>query len=75
MQLCSIKNCNGKYHAKGLCKRHYARLLRHEDPLMVKPTGRKKFNMDKCKTRGCNSPQFAKHPFRKHYQRYPRVAA
>lgn len=35
---CSVVACNGNAHrsrsgAKGLCKKHYARLLRHGDPL------------------------------------------
>ena len=23
MKICKVENCNGKYHSKGLCKKHY----------------------------------------------------
>jgi len=32
MRKCSFDGCNGKYKAKGLCLKHYHRLLRHGDP-------------------------------------------
>lgn len=33
MRTCSINECNGEHVAKGFCAKHYARLLKHGDPM------------------------------------------
>ncbi len=32
MKNCKIENCKNKYYAKGLCDKHYRRVLRHDNP-------------------------------------------
>jgi hypothetical protein len=41
MSQCTHPGCPGEALAKGLCARHYMRLLRHGDPGTVKKAGRK----------------------------------
>lgn len=36
MKICSIENCGNIHNAKGLCEKHYYRLRRNGDPLLVK---------------------------------------
>ena len=31
-RLCSIEDCGGRHHSRGLCEMHYVRLLKHGDP-------------------------------------------
>ena len=39
-KLCTMPECGVKSHAKGLCFRHYARMLRHGDPNFTKIPGK-----------------------------------
>lgn len=32
MRLCEIPNCDNKHHGRGLCMKHYRRLLRNNSP-------------------------------------------
>ena len=36
MRICKIKDCNNKSRARGLCRKHYTRLLRYVDPTCTK---------------------------------------
>lgn len=37
MKICSIINCSGKCHARGLCQMHYRRLMKHGSPNAILP--------------------------------------
>ena len=39
-RMCSIDGCPGKVEARGWCKKHYSRWVRHQDPLWEMPPGR-----------------------------------
>ena len=36
MKKCTIEGCENKHYSKGYCQKHYARFLRHGDPLYNK---------------------------------------
>ncbi len=36
MRTCTIEECEKKYYCKGYCQMHYARFIRHGDPLYIK---------------------------------------
>lgn len=35
MKHCTMDDCDGKVHSRGLCDRHYRRFLRHGDPSVI----------------------------------------
>ncbi len=40
---CSIPACNGRYHARGWCMKHYMRWQRHGDPLVIPKSDAERF--------------------------------
>jgi len=40
-QGCTVAGCGSPHAARGYCRTHYSRWLRHGDPLVVKPVGRR----------------------------------
>lgn len=66
MNICSIKGCKGKYHAKGYCIKHYNVLTRYGDPLyptrIVDPTRG-------CKVEDCKVKHYGKGLCKLHYGR------
>src|SRR6188508_2696347 len=40
MQLCSVSDCNAPARTRGLCRKHYVRLRRYGDPVIVKTPSR-----------------------------------
>lgn len=55
MRLCKVSACNNKVYAKDLCKVHYDKNHRHNDPLFE----RKIKKGTACSIVGCNKPFFA----------------
>jgi len=68
MRLCSVEGCGKKYYAKGYCKKHYGRVLKHGStqlPIKVKEP-------KICKVEGCNKPHEAKGYCSAHYSQMQR---
>lgn len=63
---CSIDDCDKKSVTRGWCGTHYARVLRHGDPLYV----REKQGEMPCLIEGCNSLRSARGWCHKHYCRW-----
>ena len=58
--VCQVKDCEGKYHAKGWCIKHYTQMLRHGE-INDERTIRL------CSLDGCGRKHYAKDYCRKHY--------
>ncbi|MUT66703.1 hypothetical protein [Paenibacillus sp. NEAU-GSW1] len=65
MELCSVDNCNKPIKAKQLCSMHHQRLLRHGDPMIVRP--RKERKIENCKWVCCKNTAETKGYCSKHY--------
>jgi len=65
MKVCSLKNCDNKYHAKGYCQKHYLRFKTHG---VVNPIKEKRF----CDVDGCGKKHLSKGFCPLHYQRFLR---
>lgn len=61
MRKCEIENCGGKHRAKGLCSKHYSRLI------ALSPTKRK------CSVEKCDNRSTHKGMCNKHYRRFIRT--
>ena len=57
---CSIPGCGDPVKGRGLCQRHYKRLMRHGDPLYERPRA--------CSVDGCGEPVHAKGMCQQHYR-------
>jgi hypothetical protein len=70
---CGVDGCDRPQVARGYCPKHYVRLLRHGDPLIVKKGTRPRSPEDRdlrcCKVADCGSPYFAKGFCHYHYNR------
>lgn len=62
-RICSVDGCGNKYRSKGLCNKHYQRLLNHGDPLFGE------FKETICSLAGCGGKILAAGLCRKHYWR------
>jgi hypothetical protein len=67
---CKIEECSNiaTHKEKELCQKHYMRLYRHGDPLIVKKSGKEKKNR-KCSVDECNNPHYGKDFCFMHYMR------
>lgn len=64
MKSCSVEGCEGKYHAKGYCQRHYKQVERTGGVL-----GRDQIHRDPvCTVEGCERKHWAKGYCQKHYK-------
>ena len=68
-KLCAVENCNKEYSAKGFCKIHYGRYIRHGDPNICL---RSHFNDKCCSVDICNGKYYSKGYCQKHYLKYNR---
>lgn len=74
---CKVEGCDGEYHSRDLCLRHYHQLLRREAkglpdaPLIAERPAR----IATCTVDGCDAPHRAKGMCFKHYKQALRQAA
>jgi HNH endonuclease len=62
-RICSIEGCGKNHRAKGLCRHHYRKLIKHGDPLYI--IGEKKCSVD-----GCEGKRFCQGWCIKHYSKW-----
>ena len=67
-KLCAIDGCDKPECSRGYCLVHYARLVRHGNPLGGGP--KKDKRIGSCKVNGCEMPIYGKGLCRKHWQRW-----
>lgn len=72
--MCVVDGCEGRPHAKGLCRRHYYRQQVHGDPLSGGRIRAPKGTLT-CVVNGCESDHYAKGYCCKHYSRWLRTGA
>jgi len=65
MKVCCIEACEKPVKARNLCAMHHQRLMRHGDPLIVKPTRTKK--VIACKWINCKREAVTRGYCDKHY--------
>lgn len=65
-RICSVDGCGKEYRSKGLCNKHYQRLLNHGDPLFGE------FKETICSVDGCGGPILSRGMCRAHYWRVHR---
>lgn len=70
---CSVDGCNGNSHytahgSAGMCRKHYAKLQRHGDPMVTKR--RRGLPPLPCSIEGCDEPAISKGFCHKHYERF-----
>lgn len=70
MKVCTIEGCEKKEKAKGFCSAHYARLLKHGDPLYIHIYQKKE--PKKCSIEECDNEIMAKGYCVKHYKKWNR---
>ncbi|MFF2482011.1 hypothetical protein [Paenibacillus sp. NPDC058071] len=65
MNICIVEDCARPVKAKQLCAMHHQRMLRHGDPLTVRPAKEKK--RETCKWIHCTKDSVTKGYCSKHY--------
>ena len=65
-RICIVKDCNGKYHAKGYCKLHYSAIQRNGD------FKSRKILRGLCNLSDCDRPHSAQGYCQMHYLRWLR---
>lgn len=69
LKQCSIEGCDSKVHAKGLCSKHYNRIIRNGDLILRK---RKLKPTRYCEIEGCNNKHYTNGYCQMHYRRLKR---
>lgn len=67
-RICSIEGCDKPYQARGWCQSHYARYMRHGDPLAGRAP-RDSFP-DTCTIEGCDGKHEARGWCKRHWLRW-----
>jgi hypothetical protein len=68
-RICSVEGCGNRVEARGLCKKHHLRLLRHGDVNYISRIIKPKETRS-CGVEGCEEPHKAHGFCNKHYRRY-----